>query len=283
MPETKLHNRQLPDTIKSKTIDSTNTISTDLTKLSIAGGTNGQVLSTNGSGSLSFITAGGGVSDGDKGDITVSSSGATWTIDNDAVTYAKIQNVTTNCLLGRVSAGSGDTEEITIGSGLTVTGTTLSASGGTGSPTVYIVKSADETVTSSTTFQDDDHLTTTLDANSYYQGRFELFITRSNTSATPSAKHSIQASSLGIFGHPSIGPAQFAVCDGSAQAGNMTTPSSISSVGTQIPVPTTLYFTIKTGASSVTLTYRWAQSASNTTGLVIMKGSYLMLWKTATV
>lgn len=57
---------------------------------------------------------GGGVSDGDKGDITVSGSGATWTIDNDAVTYAKIQNVSaTDKILGRSTAGAGDIEEIT--------------------------------------------------------------------------------------------------------------------------------------------------------------------------
>jgi len=73
----------------------------------------------------------GGVSDGDKGDITVSGSGATWTIDNDAVTYAKIQNVSAaSKLLGRGDSGSGAVQEITLGTNLSMSGTTLNASGG---------------------------------------------------------------------------------------------------------------------------------------------------------
>jgi len=56
---------------------------------------------------------GAGASDGDKGDITVSGSGTTWTIDNSAVTYAKIQNVSaTDKILGRSSVGAGAVEEI---------------------------------------------------------------------------------------------------------------------------------------------------------------------------
>lgn len=69
-------------------------------------------------------------------------------IINDAVTYAKIQNVTTNRLLGRSTAGSGDVEEITIGTGLSLSGGILSATG-TGNPfddgTAIIKGSADAT------------------------------------------------------------------------------------------------------------------------------------------
>ena len=177
MPETKVRSGQLGATLSSKTIDNTNTINTDLTKLAIAGGTNGQVLSTNGSSVLSFITAGGGVSDGDKGDITVSASGATWTIDNNSVTYAKMQDISdVSKLLGRGSAsGSGDTQEITLGSGLTMTGTTLSASGGGGgAATQKAFKAADETTnTSSGTYSNDTDLVITTAVTGWYS--LEIF------------------------------------------------------------------------------------------------------------
>jgi hypothetical protein len=53
------------------------------------------------------------INDGDKGDITVSSNGTLWTIDDQAVAYAKIQNVsTTDRLLGRSSAGAGVIQEV---------------------------------------------------------------------------------------------------------------------------------------------------------------------------
>lgn len=67
---------------------------------------------------------------------TIITSGDTGTVSttmiaNDAVTLAKLVNATTNNrLLGRATAGAGDWEEITLGTNLSFTGTTLNASGG---------------------------------------------------------------------------------------------------------------------------------------------------------
>lgn len=68
------------------------------------------------------------------GDVTAGpgSGSQAATIANDAVTYAKMQNVSAaSRLLGRGSAsGAGDPEEIVLGTNLTMSGTTLNASGG---------------------------------------------------------------------------------------------------------------------------------------------------------
>lgn len=64
---------------------------------------------------LTIAAAGaGGVADGDKGDITVSASGATWTIDNAAVTLAKMANLAQDQFIGRVTASTGVPETATI-------------------------------------------------------------------------------------------------------------------------------------------------------------------------
>lgn len=54
-------------------------------------------------------------------------------IVDDAVTFAKMQNISTNKLLGRSTASTGDIEQISIGSGLSLAAGTLTASGGGGS------------------------------------------------------------------------------------------------------------------------------------------------------
>jgi hypothetical protein len=61
-----------------------------------------------------YLAAPAGVTDGDKGDITVSSSGTVWTIDNGVVTNAKAADVPTATFKGRTTAGTGDPEDLTI-------------------------------------------------------------------------------------------------------------------------------------------------------------------------
>lgn len=93
------------------------------------------------------LSSSAGISDGDKGDITVSGSGAAWNIDSGAVALSDIQNIATARLLGRSTAGAGVVEELSIGSGLALASGILSASGG--GPTAVQVFTANGTYTRS--------------------------------------------------------------------------------------------------------------------------------------
>lgn len=55
----------------------------------------------------------GSVSDGAKNEITVSAGGTSWSINNDVVTNAKMANMATATIKGRLTAGSGDPEDLT--------------------------------------------------------------------------------------------------------------------------------------------------------------------------
>jgi hypothetical protein len=67
---------------------------------------------------------------------------ATGQVANDAITYAKIQTVTDARLLGRSAGSNGDCQEITVGSGLSLSGGALTATGGGGGDVVTVNGSA---------------------------------------------------------------------------------------------------------------------------------------------
>jgi len=80
--------------------------------------------------------AGGTLSDGDKGDITVSASGATWTVDAGAITLAKTADMATASVLYRKTAGTGVPEVNTLATLKTDLGLTGTNSGDQTIPTV---------------------------------------------------------------------------------------------------------------------------------------------------
>jgi hypothetical protein len=66
---------------------------------------------------LGPVTAGSlsaAVADGDYGDVTVGSGGTTFDINDDVVTFPKLQDIATKRVIGRNTAGSGDPEEVTV-------------------------------------------------------------------------------------------------------------------------------------------------------------------------
>lgn len=73
-----------------------------------------------GGGTTTFLRAdgtwasvgGGSLSDGDKGDVTVSAAGATWTIDADVVTDAKLRNSVALSVIGRSANTVGDPADV---------------------------------------------------------------------------------------------------------------------------------------------------------------------------
>lgn len=82
---------------------------------------------------------------------TLVGTDTTQTLTNKSISSGQITASATSRLLGRATAGAGAVEELTIGSGLSLSGTTLSASGGGGGDLLSTLTSAEISITGATT------------------------------------------------------------------------------------------------------------------------------------
>jgi len=246
------------------------------------------------------------------GDVTSTAGTAATTIANDVVSYGKMQNIsTTQRVLGRNSAGSGDPEEITftqfldwVGSaaqgdilyrgtsswtrlpagtsgqilqtnGAGANPTWVNAPSGSGGFTV-VKKISDENRSSTTTLTNDGALTISLAASTTYHIRGKIFLNTAN--ATMDYKYALaySGSTTSIMCKRA-----HVVAGATAGTGNENTVAQNTIIGsTSVTANTSgiayveIDVIIVTNATG-TFSFQWAQNTSNGSNLTVLGGSYL--------
>lgn len=170
------------------------------------------------------------------GNVTGSGTGSfAATIANDAVTYAKMQNVSAaSRVIGRGSAsGSGDPEELSIGAGLAISGTTLQLATGTGggvtgngTANFFAKWTGTNTIGDSASIREDSGRITIFDSGTSFLNAYQLQVVRTAAGASRMAieqhQNSIDGSGIYLTTHTSGGTLMSQVslsCGGSTDAG----------------------------------------------------------------
>jgi len=138
-----------------------------------------------------------------------------------------------------------------------------------------VVKSANKTVTSSTTLQNDNELLYAMDANTNYIFEMMLLITGATAgdmkfALTVPSGGDLRASGFGPFsGTTSLyGPI-------SSSGGTI---SSVETYGTTNPTMVFVKGVVMNGSTAGDLQLQWAQNASSATATTVYAKSYLKVW-----
>lgn len=183
-------------------------------------------------------------------------------------------------LLGRTTASAGAIEEITVGSGLSLSAGSLTATGG-GTRSI-VRKTADETVSASTSLQDDNHLIFAIGASEVWFVTYYLFVNANSDAGdfkfditVPAAATTRQAI-MGAATNASSNESSFR--QQSHTTGNALGAGVVNSATIDSTIIAFAYIVNSTNAGNVT--FRWAQlNASGTTTL--LAGSTLVAEKIA--
>jgi hypothetical protein len=154
---------------------------------------------------------------------------------------------------------------------------------------IYVPKSVAETVTSSTTLQDDDELVVTLSAGRSYDIELVLAVTTGTTGADVKLAWATTGTVTQTSTRACFGPGRFTK-DAAAETSNTASPYDSGMVrasrhnlttsvayGTDGSTASAILekFTVSGGVSGGTLRLQWAQNVSSATATTVSTSSYL--------
>lgn len=161
-------------------------------------------------------------------------------------------------------------------------GQIVTAAALTGMQTNMIVKQATESVTSSTTLQDDDELVVPVVANATYSITFYIAAVGA-TAGDINTEYSVPSGTTGFKW--CIGPAVSATDRENTSmvsaVHGFTTDRSYGVVSTTLGVAIVESLQVVTGSTAGNVVFRWAQNASSATATSVLAGSYVTWVRTA--